>query len=137
MAYWLVKSEPYVFGFQHLVADGKARWDGVRNYAARNHLRAMAEGDLVLFYHSNEGLAVVGICKVTKTAYPDPTAESGDWSAVDMVPVKAFNKPVPLASIKNTPELSEMGLVRIGRLSVMPVTDAEFRKILEMGDTEI
>ena len=137
MAYWLVKSEPHVYGYQDLVNEGRGRWDGVRNYAARNHLRAMEEGDLVLFYHSNQGLEVVGITKVVRTAYPDPTAEQGDWSAVDLIPVKPLNITVPLTEIKQTPELANIGLIRIGRLSVMPLTDAEFEKILAMGETVI
>lgn len=110
-------------------------WDGVRNYAARNHLRAMKVGDLALFYHSQEGLEVVGICKVAKEHYPDPTATEGDWSAVDFVPVKPLQKAVPLKTIKTIPELQNIGLIRIGRLSVMPLTKEEFDKILEMGET--
>ena len=112
-------------------------WDGVRNYAARNHLRAMEVGDLVLFYHSVKQKEVVGICKVSKTAYPDPTAEKGDWSVVDVVPVKALAKPVHLHTIKQTPALSEIPLVKIGRLSVMPLEKAAFEKILKLGDTKL
>jgi predicted RNA-binding protein with PUA-like domain len=137
MSYWLVKSEPFVFSYQQLVADGKSMWDGVRNYQARNNLRAMKEGDLVLFYHSNEGLEVVGIAQVTAEAYPDPTAEKGDWSVVDLAPYRALNKSVPLKDIKATPELQEVGLVRNPRLSVMPLSAEEFSKILEMGETEV
>ncbi len=137
MSYWLVKSEPFVFSYQQLVADGKSMWDGVRNYQARNNLRAMKEGDLVLFYHSNEGLEVVGIAQVTAEAYPDPTAEKGDWSVVDLAPYRALNKSVPLKDIKATPELQEVGLVRNPRLSVMPLSATEFSKILEMGETEV
>jgi predicted RNA-binding protein with PUA-like domain len=137
MQYWLVKSEPFVFSFEDLVRDGKTRWDGVRNYQARNHLRAMSPGDLCLFYHSNEGLAVVGIARVTGGHYPDPTAESGDWSAVDMAPFRALERPVALAAIKAEPRLQQIGLVRNGRLSVMPLTSDEFYTILEMGETQI
>ena len=137
MGYWLVKSEPYVFSYQQLEADGKSMWDGVRNYQARNNLRAMHEGDLVLFYHSNEGLEVVGIAEVIAEAYPDPTAEKGDWSVVDLAPYRALNKSVTLKDIKATPELQEVGLVRNPRLSVMPLSDTEFSKILEMGETEV
>lgn len=137
MQYWLVKSEPYEYSYQNLETDGRVRWTGVRNYAARNHLREMAEGDLVLYYHSRKGLEVVGLAKVDKTAYPDPTAEKGDWSAVDLVPVKALEEPVSLKRIKDTPELQDMPLVRIGRLSVMPVGRAEFEKILEMAKTKV
>lgn len=137
MNYWLVKSEPFVFSFEDLVRDGVTRWDGVRNYQARNNLRAMNLGDLCLFYHSNEGLAVVGIARVSKTFYPDPTATSGDWSAVDMAPVKAFTQPVTLAEIKKNPVLSEVGLVKNARLSVMPLRSDEFFTILDMGLTEL
>jgi len=136
MNYWLVKSEPNEYGYHHLAEDGKTRWTGVRNYAARNNLREMKEGDLVFFYHSVKDKEIVGICKVTKEAYPDPTAEKGDWSVVDVVPVKRLNKPVTLKEVKATPELQNIALVRIGRLSVMPLEKAEFEKILEMGETE-
>lgn len=137
MHYWLVKSEPYEYSYDDLVKDGKTRWAGVRNYAARNHLREMRVGDLVLYYHSRKGLEVVGIARVVREAYPDPTAEKGDWSVVDLVPVKSFNKPVSLKRIKTTPALSETALVRVGRLSVMPLTKKAFGVILEMGETEI
>ena len=135
MNYWLIKSEPDEYSYQDLVAEGTGMWDGVRNYAARNHLRSMKKGDLVLFYHSRQGLEVVGICQAVKEAYPDPTAEKGDWSAVDFKAVKPLKKPVPLSDIKKEPSLQEMPLVRIGRLSVMPVTEEEFKKVLEMGET--
>lgn len=135
MNYWLVKSEPDTFSFQQLQTDGQTRWDGVRNYAARNNLRAMKTGDLCLFYHSNIGLEVVGLAKVIQEHYPDPTAESGDWSAVDLAPHKPFNKPVSLKDIKASPDLQQLQLVRNGRLSVMPVTPEEFSCILKMGQT--
>ena len=137
MNYWLIKSEPYVFSYEQLQADGKAVWDGVRNYQARNNLRAMAAGDLALFYHSNEGLAVVGIAEVVAEAYPDPTATAGDWSVVEVVPFRAFQKPVPLSVIKATPELQDLGLVKNPRLSVMPVSSEAFSIILALGETEI
>ncbi len=137
MNYWLVKSEPAEYGFHHLLADGKTTWSGVRNYAARNHLRAMKQGDLVLFYHSVDGKEVVGISKVARENYPDLTATEGDWSAVDLVPVKAFAKPVGLPTIKQTPELQNIGLIRIGRLSVMPLQKEEFDKLLELGETQL
>lgn len=108
-------------------------WDGVRNYMARNYLRQMALDDQVLFYHSNEGLEVVGVCRVLKTYYPDPTAEKGDWSAVDFAPVKKLVHPVSLRAIKETPPLQQIGLVRMGRLSVMPLSDDEFSTIVAMG----
>ena len=137
MQYWLVKSEPDTFSFQQLLSDGSTRWDGVRNYQARNNLRAMKAGDLCLFYHSNIGLEVVGIAKVAKEHYPDPTAEKGDWSAVDLVPVKPFARPVPLAEIKNHPDLQQLLLVRNGRLSVMPVSFDEFSVLLQLGSTQL
>ncbi|MCB9081186.1 MAG: EVE domain-containing protein [Lewinellaceae bacterium] len=137
MQYWLVKSEPFVFSFGDLQREGRTMWEGVRNYGARNHMRAMKKGDLVLFYHSNEGLAVVGIARVDREFYPDPTAEKGDWSVVDLIPVKPLATPVTLKTIKATPELKEIGLVRQGRLSVMPLAEAEFFRILAMGDTNL
>lgn len=137
MNYWLVKSEPDVFSYQQLVADGQTRWDGVRNYQARNNLRAMKIGDLCLFYHSNIGLEIVGIARVSREAYPDPTAESGDWSAVDMVPFKAFTKPVPLPVIKATPALQNLLLVRNPRISVQPVSPEAWEILLQMGETNL
>lgn len=137
MNYWLVKSEPFEYSFDDLIKEGKTMWDGIRNYAARLHLRGMKKNDLVLFYHSRKGLEVVGICKVVKEFYPDPTAEKGDWSAVDVAPVKRLERPVSLKEIKATPELQNMPLVRIGRLSVMPLTPEEFNKVLEMGETSL
>lgn len=131
--YWLVKSEPDVYSFDQLVSDGRTRWDGVRNYQARNNLRAMQIGDLCLYYHSNIGLAVVGIARVAQAHYPDPTAEAGDWSAVDLEPVKPFVRPVPLAEIKAHPALQQLLLVRNGRISVMPVTTDEYSILLELG----
>ncbi len=133
MSYWLIKSEPFVYSFRQLQEEGRVMWDGVRNYMARNYLRAMKLGDQALFYHSREGLEVVGICEVIREHYPDPTATSGDWSAVDFGPVRALDSPVPLKLIKATPELQQIGLVRMGRLSVMPLTEAEFHKILELS----
>ncbi|MCC6279035.1 MAG: EVE domain-containing protein [Saprospiraceae bacterium] len=135
--YWIVKSEPDVFSYEQLVKDGTARWDGVRNYQARNNLRAMQLGDLCLFYHSNIGLEVVGIARVQRTHYPDPTAEKGDWSCVDLEPYKAFNRPVQLPEIKNHADLQNIALVRNGRLSVMPLTFDEFSTLLRMGATQL
>ena len=137
MQYWLVKSEPDTYSFGQLLSDGKTRWDGVRNYQARNNLRAMKEGDLCLYYHSNIGLEVVGIAQVAREYYPDPTAEKGDWSAVDLAPVKPFQRHVTLAEIKNQPELQQLLLVRNARLSVMPVSFDEFSAILRMGNTQL
>lgn len=137
MHYWLIKSEPDVYSFQQLVSDGYTRWDGVRNYQARNNLRAMQSGDLCLFYHSNIGLEVVGVARVIRTAYPDPTAASGDWSAVDIEPLKPFTRAVPLTVIKAHPKLAGFGLVRNPRLSVMPATESEFSLFLALGETQI
>ena len=137
MNYWLVKSEPDVYSFDQLLSDGRTRWDGVRNYQARNNLRGMKAGDLCLYYHSNIGLCVVGIARVIQEYYPDPTAESGDWSAVDLAPFKAFKRPVPLPEIKANPALAQLLLVRNGRISVMPVTPEEFGILLEMGETDL
>ena len=131
MAYWLVKSEPFVYSFEQLVKDKQTRWDGVRNYAARLHLRNMKIGDEVLYYHSMDELAIVGIAKVSKEAYPDPTAKEGDWSAVDLKALRKLKTPVPLADIKKDKRLSQMALVRIGRLSVQPVTEEEWNIIME------
>ena len=137
MNHWLVKSEPDVYGYDQLVAEGRGRWDGVRNYQARNNLRAMQMGDLCLFYHSNIGLAVVGIARVVREHYPDPTAESGDWSCVEMETVKPFVRPVTLIEIKAHPGLQQLLLVRNGRLSVMPVSFDEFSIIMAMGETQL
>jgi predicted RNA-binding protein with PUA-like domain len=133
MAYWLAKSEPSVYSYEQLEKDKHTTWDGVRNYAARNHLRSMKKGDQVLFYHSNEGLAIVGIAKVSKEAYQDPTTKEEAWVAVDLAPYKKLKKPVPLDTIKKDKRLANMALVRIGRLSVQPVTDEEFEIIMELS----
>ncbi len=133
MNYWLVKSEPSTYSWEQLVKDKKTTWDGVRNYAARIHLRAMKNGDEVLFYHSNEGMNIVGMAKVEKEAYQDPTTEDTNWVAVDLKPYKKLKKPVSLTQIKADKRLKEMALVRIGRLSVQPVTEKEWKIIMEMG----
>jgi len=133
MAYWLVKSEPSVYSWQQFFKDKSTCWEGVRNFSARLNLRAMKKGDQVFFYHSNEGVEIVGIAKVVKEAYPDPTAKEGDWSAVDLAPVKSFKKPVTLALIKAQKSLSSMALVRISRLSVSPVTDKEWNTIITLA----
>ena len=132
-SYWLVKSEPSAYSWDDLVRDGRTSWTGVRNFTARNNLRAMKEGDEVLFYHSVVGKAAVGVAKVARTAYPDPTAKEGEWSSVDLVPGKTLRSPVTLEQIKQTPELKEIALVRLSRLSVQPVRQAEFRMILRLG----
>lgn len=136
MSAWLIKSEPSVYPFEQLQKDKKTVWDGVRNFEARNNLRAMKRGDLCLFYHSNEGKAVVGVAKVVKEAYPDPTSDE-DWSVVEVAPVAPLAVPVTLADVKKHPLLSEMALVRRSRLSVTPVTDAELRTILTAGKTKL
>lgn len=131
--YWLVKQEPATFSWTTLVRDGRTDWTGVRNFQARNHLRAMKKGDSVLFYHSGEEKQIVGLARVEKEAYPDPTAEEGDWSAVDIVPLKPLKKPVTLQQIKADKILKEMPLVRQSRLSVSPVTEQQFERILSLG----
>ncbi len=133
MNYWLVKSEPFKYSWDQFVADKITFWDGVRNYAARNNLRAMAKGDRVLFYHSNEGLAVVGIAEVAKEAYQDPTTDDTNWVVVDLKPVKPVPVPVTLAAIKAEPSLANMQLVKLSRLSVAAVTEDEFNIVLQMG----
>lgn len=133
MRHWLVKSEPNTYGFDDLVRDGRTVWDGVRNNAAALHLKAMAEGDEVLFYHSQEGLAVVGVAKVVRTAFPDASDPTGRFVAVELAPVRALAKPVTLAQMKSEPALAEMAMVRQSRLSVSPVTNAEWAKILKMA----
>lgn len=133
MNYWLVKSEPFKYSWDQLVKDGKTMWDGVRNYAARNNLRAMKKGEEVLFYHSNEGLAIVGIAEVLKEAYQDPTTDDTNWVVVDLKPKKAIPKPVTLEQLKADPSFADMDLVRLGRLSVGIVKPAEYKKIMKMG----
>jgi predicted RNA-binding protein with PUA-like domain len=131
-AHWLVKSEPSSYAFDALVADGRTTWDGVRNFEARNNLRAMKKGDLVLYYHSNEGKAVVGIARVARTAYQDPTTDE-DWSAVDLEPVRALPRPVELGEMRAHKVLGKMMLFRRSRLSVVPVTEAEFAGVLDLA----
>lgn len=141
MNYWLVKSEPYKYSLDDLKKEGQAYWDGVRNYGARNNMRAMQKGDLVLYYHSNEGKEVVGIAKVvSKEAYPDPTAKKEDkdrWSVVDLKYIKHLKKPVTLADVKANPKLKEMELVKLMRLSVQKVRKKEFEEVLKMGETKL
>jgi predicted RNA-binding protein with PUA-like domain len=136
MAYWLIKSEPDKYPFEQLVKDKKTSWDGVRNFTARNNLRAMKTGDLALFYHSNEGKAVVGIARVVREHYQDPTTD-GDFSAVEFAPVKPLAQPVTLAEMKAMPKLSKMQVFKQGRLSVSPVTEPEFQAILGAGKTKL
>lgn len=133
MNYWLVKSEPSTYSWEQLVKDNKTTWDGVRNYAARIHLRAMKKGDEVLFYHSNEGMEIVGIAKVQKEAFQDPTTLDDRWIAVELKAYKKLKAPVSLTQIKNEKRLNDMALVRIGRLSVQPVTEKEWNIIMNMA----
>ncbi len=136
-AYWLVKSEPFKYSWDELVKDGSTYWDGVRNAQARNNLRAMQKGDLVLYYHSNEGKEVVGVARVTREHYPDPTSEDERWVVVDVAPVKALAQPVGLAEIKADRSLADVALVRQSRLSVMPIEKKHFQRILKLGDTTL
>lgn len=131
--FWLVKSEPSAYSWANLVTDGKTSWTGVRNYTARNNLRAMRKGDAVFFYHSVDGKEIVGVAKVVREAYPDATAKEGDWSAVDLAPEKALPRAVTLDEVKRNPKLKEMAVLRLSRLSVQPVTSAEFDEILRMS----
>jgi predicted RNA-binding protein with PUA-like domain len=137
MAYWLVKSEPFKYGWEQFEKDGKTFWDGVRNYAARNNLKAMKKDDEVLFYHSNEGLEIVGIAKVVKEHYQDPTTKEEAWVVVDLKPVKKLKKPVSLNQIKEEKRLAGMDLLRLGRLSVQSVKDNEWKVIMEMAGEKI
>jgi predicted RNA-binding protein with PUA-like domain len=132
-SHWLVKSEPNTYSFADLERDGRTVWDGVRNNAAALHLKAMGEGDEVLFYHSQEGLAVVGVAKVVRTAFPDASDPAGRFVAVELAPVRALKHPVTLAQMKAEPALAEMAMVRQSRLSVSPVTNAEWAVILQMA----
>ena len=136
MNYWLVKSEPESYSWAALVKDSKTAWTGVRNFSARNHLRGMAKGDFVYFYHSGEGKEIVGIARVLKPAYADPTATEGEWSCVDLAPVKVLAKPVNLQTIKADEILKEMVLAKQSRLSVSPVTEKQFNRVLELAGTK-
>jgi len=133
MAHWLVKSEPDVYSFSDLTRDGRTTWDGVRNHAAAIHLKAMKEGEEAFFYHSNEGKAVVGIARVVKTAFPDMSDPAGRFVAVEFAPVRAFPKEVGLAVIKADPVLGKMEMIRQNRLSVSPVSDAEWARMLKLA----
>jgi predicted RNA-binding protein with PUA-like domain len=132
--FWLVNQEPSSYSWSDLLADGETEWTGVRNYTARNNLRRMRKGDEVLFYHSGVEKAVVGIAKVVRGPYPDSTAKEGDWTAVDLAPSKSLRRSVTLRQIKSAPQLKGIQLIRQSRLSVMPVTAAEFRAIVHMGE---
>lgn len=136
MNYWLVKSEPFVYSWDDLQKSGKGVWDGVRNYQARNNLQAMKIGDPVLFYHSNEGLAVVGIAEVVAEAYPDPTTDDTRWVVVELAPLMKLDKAVTLQQIKTDNRLENIALIRQSRLSVMPIKPDEFEIILSLGNHE-
>ncbi len=136
MAYWLVKSEPFKYSWEQFVKDKETFWDGVRNYAARNNLKAMKKGDEAFFYHSNEGVEIVGIAKVTKEAYQDPTTDDERWVAVNFAPKKKLKKPVTLAQIKAEPKLANMDLVRLGRLSVQTVKPEEWALVMKMAEEQ-
>jgi predicted RNA-binding protein with PUA-like domain len=136
MSYWLVKSEPDKYAWEQLLKDGRTYWDGVRNYQARNNLQAMKKDDIVLFYHSSEGLAVVGIARVVKEAYPDPTTDDPRWVAVDIQPVETLKTPVPLSEMKKDKSLQNIALIKQARLSVIPLTEEEFEIIVAMGRGE-
>ncbi|MFM6953822.1 MAG: EVE domain-containing protein [Sphingobacteriaceae bacterium] len=133
MNHWLVKSEPFKYSWTKFNEDKRTFWDGVRNYQARNNLKAMKEGDLVLFYHSNEGMCVVGVAKVVREFYQDPTTDDTNWVVVDLAPVETLKNPVTLSQIKSDEYLKDIALVRQGRLSVMPLKAVEFDRILELG----
>lgn len=133
MSYWLVKSEPFKYSWDQFVTDKKAVWDGVRNYAARNNLRSMKIGDQVLWYHSNEGLEIVGIAEVIKESYQDPTTEETAWLVVDLKPVRKLKKPVSLAQLKADSRLANMDIIRLGRLSVQTVKEEEWGIVMEMA----
>jgi len=135
--YWLIKSEPSVYPYEQLVKEGKTDWTGVRSFEARNNLRAMKPGDLCLYYHSNEGKAVVGVARVLTGPGPDPTAPGEDWASVSVGPVVALQEPVTLATIKATPELKELPLITRSRVSVVPVTAEHFKLLLAMGKTKL
>lgn len=137
MNYWLIKSEPFKYSWDQFCLDKKTFWDGVRNYAARNNLRSMQKGDFAFFYHSNEGLEIVGIAEVVKTAYQDPTTEETAWLAVDFKPKKKLNIPVTLSQIKKISTLENMQLVKLQRLSVSAVTEKEFQIILDLSSTKL
>ena len=136
MAHWLIKSEPFKYSWDKFVEDKKTMWDGIRNFRARNNLREMKKGDEVFFYHSNEGLEIVGIAKVVKEAYQDPTTEDTNWVVVDFKPVKKLKKPVSLATIKADKNLEGIELVKLGRLSVCAITDDEWNYILDLSNSK-
>jgi len=135
--YWLVKQEPTAYSWATFLTEGKTAWTGVRNFQARNHLRAMKSGDLVFYYHSVNEKQIVGVAQVARESYPDSTAKEGDWSAVDLAPIKTLIKPVSLETIKSDSVLKEMPLVRQSRLSVVPLTKEQFNRVLALAETKV
>jgi len=135
--HWLMKSEPFKYAWDQLIADGSTYWDGVRNYEARNNLAAMKKGDLALYYHSNEGKEIVGVARVIRESYQDPTTDDDRWVVVDIEPVVALERPVTLAEVKADEVLADMQLVKRGRLSVVPVDRVEFQRVLSLGKTKL
>lgn len=133
MKYWLIKSEPFKYSWDQFEKDGKTTWDGVRNYRARNNMREMKKGDKLLFYHSNEGLEIVGVAEISKESFKDPTTTEDAWVAVEVKPYKKLKNPVSLAYVKSDPVLSKMELVKLSRLSVSAVTEAEYKLICKLG----
>lgn len=136
MNFWLIKSEPFKYSWDQFEKEGKTFWDGVRNYQARNNLKAMKKGDLAFWYHSNEGMEIVGIAKVVKEFYQDPTTEDPAWVVVNFKPHKKLKKPVSLATVKSDQRLANMSLVRMGRLSVQPVTAEEWNIVMALAETK-
>jgi predicted RNA-binding protein with PUA-like domain len=134
MQYWLIKSEPFKYSWAQFEKDGNTMWDGVRNYGARNNLRSMKKGDLAFWYHSNEGMEIVGIAKVVKEAYQDPTTDNPAWLVVDFKPFKKLKKTVPLSLLKNDPRLINMDLIRLGRLSVQTVKEDEWEFVMQYAN---
>ena len=137
MNHWLVKQEPEDYSWSDFVKDRRTAWTGVRSYPARIHLRAMKKGELVLFYHSGQEKQVVGIARVSRAAYPDPTAQEGDWAAVDLVPAKPLARPVPLATLKADAALKDLAMIKQSRLSVSPVSEPQFHRLVKLAETEI
>ena len=137
MSAWILKSEPTVYSFDQLVAEKKTAWTGVRNFAARNHLRAMKKGDVALYFHTGDEKALVGIARVASAPGPDPTAPGEDWTSVDVTPVKKLAESVPLSRIKATPALASLAMVRQGRLSVSPVSEVELKALLALARTKL
>lgn len=134
MQYWLIKSEPFKYSWEQFEKDGNTMWDGVRNYGARNNLRSMKKGDLAFWYHSNEGMEIVGIAKVVKESYQDPTTDNPAWLVVEFKPLKKLKKSVPLSILKNDPRLSNMDLIRLGRLSVQTVKEVEWEIVMQYAN---